>query len=419
MDTSKSLGYQVIISFSQDDLFYQHLLKQIDFEWAVKLNRFSLKLIGLWPKTEHSIQEKLMYNLRPPIVALTLTIGILIPSIHSLIRIRSNIMLLMDNLQFTLPAITCTLRIVIFWWKKKAVIWVLNMVAKDWLKLKSAQDRSAMIRRAQTARIIITCAYGAMTIAFVFVAVLPICGISMRYLTNITDPGRVLPLQTYYFYYDVTKRPQYELTFIVQIICIFLAIFAYTGIDNFLGLLVFHICGQLEILKNRITHLDKFINFHDALKNSVIDHIRLFRAIALVEDTFSIILLVLFLYFGILFACYGVLIISLLERGNDMSITRLICQISLIINTFGHMCVYCVVGEILVAQCDQIQHAVYNYKWYSLEPKNARNLIFLLGRSNKPTYLTAGKVFPITMATFSNLIKTSASYMSVLLTAKT
>jgi hypothetical protein len=112
---------------------------------------------------------------------------------------------------------------------------------------------------------------------FVFVAVLPICGMSMRYLTNITDPGRVLPLQTYYLYYDVTKRPQYELTFILQIISIFLAIFSYTGIDNFLGLSVFHICGQLEILRNRITHLDKFVNFHDALKNSVIDHVRLYR----------------------------------------------------------------------------------------------------------------------------------------------
>lgn len=36
----------------------------------------------------------------------------------------------------------------------------------------------------------------------------------------------------------------------------------------------------------------------------------LFRAIAVIEDTFNIMLLVLFLYFGILFACYGFLIMS-------------------------------------------------------------------------------------------------------------
>jgi len=158
----------------------------------------------------------------------------------------------------------------------KAILWILNMIAEDWQRLKNTYERSMMIKRAQTARIIIMCAYSAMTIAFTFVVVLPICGISIRYLTNITDPGKLLPLQTYYPY-DVSKRPQYELTFFIQSIAIFFAILSYTGIDNFLGLLVFHICGQLEILRYRITHLDNFINFHDILKNNVIDHIRLLR----------------------------------------------------------------------------------------------------------------------------------------------
>ncbi|KAM0732887.1 hypothetical protein ACS0PU_001048 [Formica fusca] len=216
-----------------------------------------------------------MYNFRPLIIVLMLIINVLIPSIHSLIKIRTNIMLLIDNLQFTLPAITCAIRIIIFWWKEEAIIWMLNMVAEDWLKLKSEQERDTMIRRAQTARIIITCGYSAMMTAFVLVAVLPICGISMRYLTNITDTGRLLPLQTYHVY-DVMKSPQYELTFVLQIISMFFAIMSYTGIDNFLGLLVFHICGQLEILRNRIEHVDK-IDFHNMLRSNVEDHTRLLR----------------------------------------------------------------------------------------------------------------------------------------------
>ncbi|XP_018303731.1 odorant receptor 43a-like [Mycetomoellerius zeteki] len=184
-----------------------------------------------------------------------------------------------------------------------------------------------------------------MTIAFTFVVVLPICGISIRYLTNVTDPEKLLPLQTYYPY-DVSKRPQYELTFFIQSIAIFFAILSYTGIDNFLGLL-------------------------------------------------------------------------LIEKGNNISITHLTYEVCILVNTFGHMCVYCAVGEILVAQCDQIHRAVYNYKWYTLEPRSAKCLIVLLIRSNKSSYLTAGKVFPMTMATFCNLIKTSASYISVLLTTRT
>lgn len=147
---------------------------------------------------------------------------------------------------------------------------------EDWIKSKSAQDRNVMIRRAQTARIIITCAYCIMGIACFFIIILPSFGISMRLTPNITDPGRPMPLQTYYIY-DITKRPQYELTFISQAVYILLAIMSYTGIDNFLGLLIFHVCGQLDILEDRLTHLDKYINSHAMLKSCVIKHIRLLR----------------------------------------------------------------------------------------------------------------------------------------------
>jgi len=152
----------------------------------------------------------------------------------------------------------------------------MNMIKEDWIKLKSAQDRNVMIKRAQTARIIITCTYCIMGLTCFLVIILPSFGISMRVTTNITDLGRSMPLQTYYIY-DVTKSPQYELTFISQSICIIVAVMAYSGIDNFLGLLVFHICGQLDILKNRIINLDEHINSDEILKSCVTRHVRLLR----------------------------------------------------------------------------------------------------------------------------------------------
>lgn len=92
---------------------------QVDFEWAVKLNRIALDLIGLWPKTAQNPRQKLLCDFRVLVVFLGVTLGVLIPSIHSLIRIRGDIMLMIDNLQFTLPAVSCSIRIVIFWWKKE------------------------------------------------------------------------------------------------------------------------------------------------------------------------------------------------------------------------------------------------------------------------------------------------------------
>ncbi|XP_067206073.1 odorant receptor 43a-like [Linepithema humile] len=397
MEGSKCTGYQ-------------------DFEWAVKLNRITLNVIGLWPKAQN-FREKLLCDLRVLIVFLGITFGILIPALHSLMRISGDILLMLDNLQFTLPAISCTIRIVIFWWKKEAIVPIINMIAEDWINSKTEQDRNMMIKRAQIPRIIITCAYCLMGVAFFFIIILPGFGLSMRVTTNITDPGRPMLIQTYYIY-DITKTPQYELTFIVQAVYIMLAMMSYTGVDNFLGLLVFHICGQLDILKNRLRHLDTYINSQDMLKSCIAKHIRLLRAISVIEDTYNITLLALFIYFAILFSFYGFRIINLFDDGNDLSITHLVYFSSNVFNFFAHMCLYCALGEILLGQCNEIYSAAYDNKWYSVDPKIAKDLLLLLIRGTKPVYLTAGKIFPMTMATFCGLIKTSAGYISVLHTTR-
>ncbi|KAH0954247.1 OrU15 [Eciton burchellii] len=385
-------------------------------EWAMKLHRTSLELIGLWPNTRLDFREKLMCDFRALLAFLVVTIGILMPSIHSLIIIRSNIELAIDNLQCSLPVLTVVIRIVLFWWKKEALIPIINMITEDWLKRKSLHERNTMITWALRARVIITCAYVSLGVAYVILVGMPIFGKSMRLTSNITDPGRPMPLQTYYIY-DITRRPQYELTFLSQIISCIFATIPYTAIDNFLGLLTFHICGQLVILKNRLTHIHEYKNFREALRDCIVCHIRLLRAINTIESVYNTILLVLFLYFGTLFAFYGFLIISLFQdKEHDISFARMSFLVVIITSLFAHMCLYCAVGEMLMARCNEIHFAVYNHEWYFLDAKEARDLIPFMLRASQPIYYTAGKVFPITMATFCNLIKTSAGYISVLFT---
>ncbi|CAL1687665.1 unnamed protein product [Lasius platythorax] len=79
------------------------------------------------------------------------------------------------------------------------------------------------------------------------------------------------------------------------------------------------------------------------------------------------------------------------------------------------MCLYCAIGEYLVIQCNGIYEAVCQYKWYNLKPRQARSLLIMMMQANKPLNLTAGKLFPMTMATFCGLLKTSGGYISVLL----
>ncbi|XP_011051767.1 PREDICTED: odorant receptor 22a-like isoform X3 [Acromyrmex echinatior] len=82
------------------------------------------------------------------------------------------------------------------------------------------------------------------------------------------------------------------------------------------------------------------------------------------------------------------------------------------------MCLYCALGEFLVAQCNEIYYAAYSNEWYSVNSKITQDLLLLLIRGAKPIHLTAGKIFPMTMMTFCRLIKTSVGYISVLHTTR-
>ncbi|GAB1864519.1 Odorant receptor [Camponotus japonicus] len=384
-----------------------------DFKWAVELNRYSLELIGLWPKMEETTREKLMANVRVFLLIIMVTFVCVIPCIHSLIRVWGDLMSMTDNLQFTLPLVSMIMKLVIMWSKRAALAPILNMIAKDWLRLKTDEERKIMIRCARIPRMIIICGFVIMFASFILLFILPCLGITMRYITNVTDPGKPLPLQTYYLY-DTDKSPYFELTFLAQGVTLMVSAMGYSAIDSLFGLLVFHVCGQLENLKGRLTD-EKDPNFGRVLADAVTDHVRLIRCVKVIESTFTLMLLGLFLYFGTLFSLYGFLLVTVITDGRHLSLVRLLFLIMVVVNIFGHMCLYCIVGEFLITQCEGIHRAACDYRWYKLEPKQARNLILLMIRANKPLYVTVGKIFPLTMNAFCSLLKTSGGYISVLL----
>ncbi|EFN70677.1 hypothetical protein EAG_03866, partial [Camponotus floridanus] len=83
-------------------------------------------------------------------------------------------------------------------------------------------------------------------------------------------------LQSYYLY-DTDKSPQYELTYLTQIVASFLVLIIYTSVDTFLGFMIFHVCGQLENFRGRLVNLIAGKEFNKALNNNIVTHLRLIR----------------------------------------------------------------------------------------------------------------------------------------------
>lgn len=148
------------------------------------------------------------------------------------------------------------------------------MIADDWMKSKIEKERRVMMRQAQKARVLTMAGLCVMVLAIVFIIILPCFGKSARYVTNVTDPTKILPLPTRYAY-DDNRSPYFELTFAAQAFVLSSA--AYTGVDNLLGLLVFHLCGQLENLREKLININQFHNYNEGVAFVVKEHSRLIK----------------------------------------------------------------------------------------------------------------------------------------------
>jgi len=153
---------------------------------------------------------------------------------------------------------------------------VVNMMREDWMILKQDGERNVMMKRMQTSRLIVICAYVLMVFTLIIMIICPYFGLSFRHLTNLTDRDKPFFLQSYYLY-DTDKSPQYELTYLTQIIASFLVLIIYTSVDTFLGFVIFHVCGQLENFRGRLVNLIAGKEFNKALSNNIVTHLRLIR----------------------------------------------------------------------------------------------------------------------------------------------
>ncbi|XP_039312110.1 odorant receptor 43a-like isoform X1 [Solenopsis invicta] len=374
----------------------------IDLEWAIGLHRCMLKIVGLWPQQSRDQYKEFFSNFRMLFNATAIVFILIIPGLAQLINLWGDIILIIDNLQFTLPFLVTILKIFIMWYKKGDLLLLTNKIMKDWTRVKMDKERNVMLKKARITRLILKVG--------VFISVLTLLSIlSSAFLkeyiwrvNNLTNHEKSLPFPTYNWY-DVTSSPKYELTFLAQAIVLFTCAITYIGVDNFFGLLILHVCGQMENLHVRLLHLRKDPDFKAVLKYNVKDHIRLIRSVEIIDDTFNLLLLAIIGYFCILFSLFGFLVLTAFNQDTQLSIAQMSWYFLGSVTLLMHTCLYCAVGEHLVNKCEEVHSATYECVWYTLEPKTARNLAIIMVCAKKPLNITAGKIFPMTMLTFCSV----------------
>ncbi|XP_053597566.1 odorant receptor 4-like [Microplitis demolitor] len=71
-------------------------------------------------------------------------------------------------------------------------------------------------------------------------------------------------------------------------------------------------------------------------------------------------------------------------------------------------------GQILITQSEKVFHAIYESKWYDLPCYHQKLLSIIIMKSVRPNAVTAGKLYILSMDTFSIVLKNAMSFFTVL-----
>lgn len=74
---------------------------------------------------------------------------------------------------------------------------------------------------------------------------------------------------------------------------------------------------------------------------------------------------------------------------------------------------YCYAGDLLTSKVQMVTLASYQSLWFEFPISLSKDMLFIMMKAGRPFALSAGKLLPINMNTFSNILKLSVSYFSV------
>lgn len=203
-----------------------------------------------------------------------------------------------------------------------------------------------------------------------------------------------------------------------------------------------HMCGQVKILKANFINFVSSPQVYDHFNALIQRHNYLMDLAKELAETISLVLMTQLFISSILlcimgeyylrfrrhylFAKYVSDIIKICTKTNNFSGFQFILALKasnvvLMGKSFMVLCtmmtqlsVYSFVGDHLKCQMEEVGLFIYQSTWYDLPPKLARNLIFIIMRTQSPVKLQAGNFIVVNLATYMSILKTSLSYLSVL-----
>ncbi|XP_017756551.1 PREDICTED: odorant receptor 85b-like [Eufriesea mexicana] len=369
-----------------------------------------LRLTGIWPGFPHEI-----------IVRLIWVVDLASAQIFQYRYVLKHLSLdtltdFVDSVGTSLPYSLLCFKLISFWTNRGIFRNILLRMSHDWTYSVAAKHNvDVMINKSVLAY---QCSKLIMAIyaiaVFVYASVfLELGDQSQDGGFNRTSRELLMKMDLPFAYYD---SPIYEYVFVVQFVQLLSTAFAIAMLDALIISLIFHIGGQIEMLHNDIANVsvknEEFEVLRIQIKSLINRHYRIIINAEYVESLFSYIALIQLFCNTLVICSVGFIIIVAINSHGDIKVFIKISFFYIAITTEAF--IFSFAGEYLSNKSLSINNSAYDSLWYLLKPRDRRALVLLMIRSQRPLTITAGKFMDLSLEGFANILKASASYVSVL-----
>ncbi|XP_023290511.1 putative odorant receptor 85d [Orussus abietinus] len=374
---------------------------ETDLEEDIRLIRWLMKSVGLWSsKSENSSQG----NLISFIVCTLVNVAVVVPFFVQLFFIEEDVRKQVESVPPFIGFIIGEAKYFCILNRKRDVCSYIDRISEDWRNARMKPDREIMLQSGKFCRQLTrTCMIIMYTGTVSYAIIVPHLSGESDKSNNVTT--RKLSFPCYYYVFDVSPSPNYEIIYVVQITCVVVTITLYSVACALTAKLVFHICAQCRIVRSLFKNIidgdgQQDLSFNERWSYAIKAHLRVLRFVNDVVSVLKGICLTELLGCSTVACFVGFDVILNLQENNVGGFV--ICSlifISYILNLF----VYCFISEQLTHQCSVIGEAAYEIDWYRLPPRKASEIILILAICNVPVKLTAGKVSELSMTVFCDV----------------
>ncbi|XP_032669934.1 odorant receptor 4-like [Odontomachus brunneus] len=360
---------------------------------------FTLRLIGVWPDSSCKI-------LLPAFWATVMMASQIFQYWYIYTHIGIDTLPdLLYCLSLCLSNTLLFLKVNVLWLNRRIVFDILMTMTEDWNMLSSISSKTQMVDKAILSHRFSKCIIGAYTCMILL-------GIAnMKGMDSLQADGQRQLAVKMNLPFDYNASPIYEIVMATQVLLQYTLAIMAAMLSAFTVSLVLHIAGQIEIICQELLEISVTEDESRiaALRTLVNKHQRIIAFVDSVENVFCYMSLMQFFSNTLVICFLGFLIMTSLD--SNLVLVK-ITPYYIVVNVEAF--ILCFTGEYLTSKSKHISQFAYASLWYELKPTESKILMLLILRSQKQLTITAGKFVELSLESFTQILKASASYMSVL-----